>query len=180
MQHSAVELGQKDVHRQVGRPEPARALRPGRTPCGCNHGLEHGHIDVVERRRFAAARSRGKRGRGHDDRGFEACERRAYELRRRLILEARHHQRGRRKTPIRQSLAQRIDRRRICGEQHRAIEDDRNSGTALRAIRDESVEVDGAYLGDVSRCARHRARLRHIDDRSRMAREAPKQRCQIL
>jgi hypothetical protein len=50
----------------------------------------------------------------------------------------------------------------------------------LGAIRDESLEVDCAYLGDVSRRARHWARLRHIDERSRMAREALKQRCQIF
>ena len=47
-------------------------------------------------------------------------------------------------------------------------------------MREEPVEVDGALTGDISRRARHRARFRCVDERSRMVRKAPKQRCQIL
>src|SRR5262249_51356830 len=54
------------------------------------------------------------------------------------------------------------------------------AGAAALTERDESVEVDGAFTGDISGRTRHRARLGRLDARSRMSRKPPKQRSQIL
>ena len=51
LQYPPVELGQDDVHGEVGGPEAARTLRPGRALGGRDHGLQHRHIGVVEWRR---------------------------------------------------------------------------------------------------------------------------------
>ena len=168
------------MHREVGGSEAARTLRPGRTPGGCNDGLQHRHIGFVEWRRLAGSRGRGECSRGDDDGRLKPRQRRAHELGCRAILQARNHQRSRCETPFRQRSTQRIDRCRVGRQQHRAVEDDRHAGTAALTERDESVEVDGAFTGDVTARTRHRAWLGRFDARSRMSRKPPKQRSQIL
>ena len=60
-EHAAVELGQDDMHREVGGAEAARAVAPGGALGGGGDDLQHRHAGAVERRRLVACRPRRRR-----------------------------------------------------------------------------------------------------------------------
>ncbi len=104
-QHAAIELRQYHMHGEVGGAEAARAVAPGCALGSRDHDLQHRHVGAVERGRFAWLAGGGECGRCDDDCGRQPRERAAHEFRRRLLLEARDHERRRRKTARRKRLA---------------------------------------------------------------------------
>ena len=72
---AAVELGQHDMHGEVGRREAALAVRPGVAPGRCDERLEHGNADAVEQCLAARLGAAGEGRRGHDRRWRQRCRR---------------------------------------------------------------------------------------------------------
>ncbi len=179
-EHAAIELGQHHVHGEIGGAEAARVLLPRGALGGRHHGLEHRHVRPVERRRPARLAARRERGRGDDHGRIEPAQRVAHEGGRIRILEARHDQRRRREAALRQRGAQRVDRRGVGGEQHRAVEDQRHHRLPRCERRDERVESDRAFLRQISGAARQRARHGRVERGAGMAREPAQQAAQIL
>ena len=56
-EHAAIELGQHDVHGEIGGAEPARAVAPSRALGVCHHQLEHRHIRSIERGQLSGVRN---------------------------------------------------------------------------------------------------------------------------
>ena len=178
-EHAPVELGEHDVHREIGGAEAARAVLPCAALGRREHRLEHRHAGTVERRRLAGL-ARGERGRG-DDRGRrEASQRRAHEVGGGRLLEARDHQRRRSEAMRCKRRAQGIDRRGIGGEQQRPVEDHRHHRPAGGKTRREAVEIDRTQAGQIAGAARHRLRLAQLAAFAAMPREPAEQRPQIF
>jgi hypothetical protein len=177
--HAAVQLGEYDMHRQIGSAEAARTVPPCRTLRRREHRLEHRHAGPIERRRLAGLAS-GKRRRG-DDRGRRhAGERRAHEIGGGRFLQARDHQRRRREATGRQRLAQSVDRRGVGGEQERPVEDHRHHRPAGRKARGKAVEIDRADAGQIAGATRHWLRLAYLEPLAAMPREPAEQRAEIF
>ena len=123
-QHAAVELGQHDMHRKIGRAKPARAVEPGGALGGGDDGLQA----PARRPRRAAIRSRRRLAANAVvatmTEGASRAHRVAQEGRRLRVLQTRDEQRRGRKAARGQRLAKRVDRRNVRGQQHRAIEHD--------------------------------------------------------
>src|SRR4029450_10697660 len=64
LQHSSIEFRQDNVHRQIGRPEATRALRPSRAPGGRNHRLQQRHVGSIKGCRLVGRCSGRENGRG--------------------------------------------------------------------------------------------------------------------
>ncbi len=160
-EHAAVELGKHDMHREIGGAEAARAVLPCAAFCRREHGLEHRHSGAVERCRLAGL-ARRERRRGDDRDRSKPGERRAHEIGGGRLLEARDHQRRRRKAARFERRAQGIDRRGVGGEQERAVEDHRHHRLAGRKARRKAVEIDGADARKIAGAARQRLRFANL------------------
>ena len=141
---AAVKLGEHDVHREIGGAEPARAVAPCRAPRGRAHDLQHRNVGGIERRRLADAAAGRERRRGDDDARAEPRKRVAQKCGRVAVLQAGDEERRRRKAAGGKRRAQRVDRRRVGGEQQGAIEDDRHDGVLeLAGERSETGSTSG-------------------------------------
>ena len=110
-----VDLRQHNVHREVGRREPARRMRPRLFRDPRKGHLDHRALAAVEHRaRELRARLRQREGGGvQDDGGFMLRKCVGDERRVLLRLQARHEDRQRVQTPLRERLAKRIDGLRL-------------------------------------------------------------------
>ena len=121
---AAVELRQHDMHREIGRCKAALAARPGLAAGRSDKRLEDGNADAVEQRFAAWLGAAGKGGRGDDRCRRQCCGGLFDERDDGRVLQARHEDRHGGHAMPAQRYGQRVDRRDVGGEQHRAVEQD--------------------------------------------------------
>ena len=171
---AAVELGQHDMHGEVGRRQAALAVLPGVAARRRHEGLEDGNADAVEQRLVAGLGAAGKGRRGDDRRRRQGDGCALDEVDDGRVLQARHEDRRRGDALPVQRRGQRIDRRDVGGKQHRAIEQDRHDGRVRRHNRRQFGRLPGRRLVETD--LGQRLRLGSSDVPARMAGEPSHQR----
>ena len=140
-QQPAVELGQHDVHGEIGGRQAALGLRPGCARAAGQHDLQHRRIGIVEHRRVVLGH--GRKGCGvEDDRRLMGCDQRFQLGPGQRVLEAVHRD-GKRRQPLAiERLHQRRDRRGVRRHQIGAIEDDQRHRTAWLGAAEDGDRAD--------------------------------------
>ena len=122
---SPVDLRQRDMHRQIRRPQAAQRSAPGVDADARQHHLQDRRVEGVERRSVGCVETSGKRRGVEHDVKASAIEKSAQAFERRLILEAGHKDARGRQTLVAERLGQGFDRREVVGQIYGAIEDDK-------------------------------------------------------
>ena len=99
---SPVDLRQRDMHRQIRRPEAAGRSAPRIETDAGEHDLHDRRIERIERRSLSPVEASGKGGGVEHDVKAPAVEKGAQAFERRLVLEARHEDARRRETLVTQ------------------------------------------------------------------------------
>ncbi len=127
---AAVEFGHHDMHGEVGGGQAALALLPGFAARGGDDDLEDRHAGAVEQGFGAGFGAGGEGGRGDDERRVSVRRGRvSTKASGGGVLQARDEDRDGAHALGAQRLRQRVDRRDIGGEQHRAVEEDGDDGS---------------------------------------------------
>ena len=157
-QQPAVELGQDDVHGEVGGREAALRVFPGRARAARQHDLQHRHIGVVEHRRVVLGHGRERRG-VEDDRGLVRRDQRLQLGLGQRVFQAVHRDGERRQALAIERFHQRGDRRGVGRHQVGAIEDDQRHRAAWLGV--DRARRPGRPAPAASRRDRGQARCRH-------------------
>ncbi len=115
------------MHGEIGAGQAARAALPRLALRRGDHRLQHRHAGRVEHRRLARIAG-GEGGEGDDDGGIQLRQRFGEEGGGGRILQAGDEDRLWREAARFERGAERVDRRRIVGEPHGAVEDDGDGG----------------------------------------------------
>ena len=136
---AAVDLGQRDVHRQVAWPQPLRAGAPVFLVAAREDDLED---RAIRPQRIGAARRGDREPGGVEDHGGRVRgEGRGDERGRLAVLEALDIDRQRPQTPRGERRDQRIDRRGVPRLHQRAVEDERHDPAIAAPARFDLAEA---------------------------------------
>ena len=153
--NSSVQFRQDHVHGKIRRIETATALRPAGLPGGCDNDLEDRHAGVIEDG-LAAFVSAACKCRGRQDgRRFDLPQCLSDEAERLCVLQSGDKDRNRNEATVFQSAEKCVDRCRVVGKQHRAVEEDRQARCRSGGPIQQIFQFDNAMAGSI------KARLRH-------------------
>src|SRR5690606_28631269 len=128
---AAIEFGQHHMHGEVGRGQSSLVRLPRLAPCSGDDDLEYRCTCAVKQCIAAGFRTGSEGGGGYDRRRLEFRQRRFGKGKRIPFLQTGNEDGNRSDTFLTKRLGERVYRRRIRGQQHRAVEEDGNDRPVL-------------------------------------------------